>query len=616
LIKKFPLLAVIATGGIFFTAAYTNFLGPKLLVFQLIILLLSLWFAISLFQTGTLSLCLHPIPFCALFYLFFTLLASSHNPTPFWGQQETLQIIVGILFLFLVWLIPMEKKDLEFSLTLLEFFAVPLILYGVLQHFNLDPFQWQAGKGRIFSFIGNADFFANYLAILISLSLARFLRKPNLLRPVLLLAEGTTLVWSYTRSPYLGLMISFFLSFVILTQKRGWKKTLLPFAGMALAGLVFFTFLFYFSHSFEKRFYFFKMWQSHDWQARVYFFKKGLEVLAFYPWGVGPGNFSQAYPPFRQDEPYFLRDRLAIPGSTHNEFLDAFVSTGILGGISYFSLWLLALAFLFLKALNPISDEADDAIPLFLPLLTAFFTLQFIFLDISTLALTFFLIGSIKVFVKEEKQITIPWINRTVLFAATLLFCFLWTYHAVRIFVAECYGGKARIAYTEKLYEKSAYLFAKAAKWNPWNPVLDQFAGKSYEFLGKAPQALKYYSKAILKEGNNPYFWADLGRLAGKIGLKKMALEAYQTATSLDPYNPFFLHDAAYTAFRFGDFRLALFWGKQAFALNPNDPSTIFYMAESYIQLGEMQKAKALVVKESPKFPKNPIFLTLKKEIH
>ncbi len=48
-------------------------------------------------------------------------------------------------------------------------------IYGLLQHFELDPFGWAGGHGgRIFSTFGNPNFYSGYLVIIIPLALISF----------------------------------------------------------------------------------------------------------------------------------------------------------------------------------------------------------------------------------------------------------------------------------------------------------------------------------------------------------------------------------------------------------------------------------------------------------
>jgi O-antigen ligase len=77
--------------------------------------------------------------------------------------------------------------------------SIPVILYGAIQFFQLDPFKWRdCFTGRVFSTFGNQNYFGGYLAIAILLTLSAWLDSKKMLARIglsLLLAAQVWGLW-------------------------------------------------------------------------------------------------------------------------------------------------------------------------------------------------------------------------------------------------------------------------------------------------------------------------------------------------------------------------------------------------------------------------------------
>jgi tetratricopeptide (TPR) repeat protein len=110
--------------------------------------------------------------------------------------------------------------------------SIPISLYGILQHFGLDPLPWGGNvQVRVAGQLGNAIFIAAYLIMVTPLTLARIiesfgnilndeqLSSADLIRAsvyvFLLVIQILTIYWSGSRGPLIGLAVGLF-SFILV----------------------------------------------------------------------------------------------------------------------------------------------------------------------------------------------------------------------------------------------------------------------------------------------------------------------------------------------------------------------------------------------------------------
>lgn len=263
-------------------------------------------------------------------------------------------------------------------------------LYGIAQYFGFDPFlptaAYHAGEG-IFTIVrppgtfGHADYFANWLLIVVFFALALSRMEENrawrTLATLTILLASFAIVFSGTRSAMIGLLAGA-LVFLAIARPRANRKTL----ALLLAALACLAIL-YVSPSGAKlraRVH----WSLDDLRggARLLLWKDSLHMALQHPFlGYGPETFTAQFPPFEsvalaRAYPDFYQE------SPHNMFLDALASRGIPGTIL-----LLALCAL------PLWASRKDA-ALAAALAGSFVCQQFLVLTIPT-ALYFYLLLAI-----------------------------------------------------------------------------------------------------------------------------------------------------------------------------------------------------------------------------
>jgi tetratricopeptide (TPR) repeat protein len=98
----------------------------------------------------------------------------------FWGSYQRLQgtytfISYGVIFLLMLTTLR-SRQQLERLLTVIIVTSFPIALYGIIQHFQLDPLPWGGDvTARVASNMGNAIFVAAYLIMVVPITLGRFI---------------------------------------------------------------------------------------------------------------------------------------------------------------------------------------------------------------------------------------------------------------------------------------------------------------------------------------------------------------------------------------------------------------------------------------------------------
>lgn len=293
-----------------------------------------------------------------------------------------------------------RRSQAERILTTIIITSLPIALYGILQHFRLDPLPWGGDTtARVTGHMGNAIFIAAYLIMAALVTLGRvvtsfhaILTEPderrmfvNVARAALyifiLAVNLVTIYWSQSRGPWLGLLAGLFFFFVLLSLH--WRARVLTLTTIGLAGLAA-IFLIVFNipngplqslrsvpgvgrlgEVFET--------EGGTGRVRVLIWSGVIDLITphtplAYPdgtvdrWnairpliGYGPEALYVAYNRFYPPELGQLEARNASPDRSHNETFDALAFTGLLGLITYLALFT-ALFYYALKWLGIITN--------------------------------------------------------------------------------------------------------------------------------------------------------------------------------------------------------------------------------------------------------------------
>ena len=176
-----------------------------------------------------------PTALLVLAYLVSTLLSISPQ-VALWGSYQRMQgAYTALSYVVIFAMIAAHlrtRAQLDRLVTTVILTSLPVGLYGIIQHYGLDPLPWAGDvTRRVASNLGNAIFVASYLIMVIPLVLTRLLES---MAAILTEEEAS---WGHTLLAAVYIFIlAVDLITVLFSQSRG------PLLGL-LAGLFFFVFL-------------------------------------------------------------------------------------------------------------------------------------------------------------------------------------------------------------------------------------------------------------------------------------------------------------------------------------------------------------------------------------
>ncbi|MBU1599571.1 O-antigen ligase family protein [bacterium] len=406
LIAKASLFSAIFLIPVYFDTRIQNVfdLSKLTAMYLLTLTLLASWSTKLLFSPKPLK-ALKPGPLKWQILTFFLIsiiscLFSVNRTVSFFGyyrHYEGLLSLICYLTLFLSTINLFDKKSIETPLNILLLTGTSAAIYGIFQHFGLDPFSWQGAAGnpnRVSSTFGNSAFFSGYLVIIFPISITQYLRQKGLLPLIIYGAISfllcTAFLLTNTRACYVGLFFGF-LVLILLLIKRGILATKKAFL---LILLLLIPTIYYnlkpetstlgrFLSVFDKSAtgeassarlstLAYKAETSKGFggsaAVRFYLWKDVWKIIREYPiLGTGLDTLGSIYLKYRSMG-VFRTEGDAKADSAHNEFLDITQSRGIIGLLIY--LWLI-ISFSYLCFKKAISLPKEEAL-LFIGILSGF----------------------------------------------------------------------------------------------------------------------------------------------------------------------------------------------------------------------------------------------------
>nr|WP_290667830.1 tetratricopeptide repeat protein [Ardenticatena sp.] len=317
-----------------------------------------------------------------LVYLLTTLWSVSPRIS-FWGayirRQGAYSNLSYMLIFLLIYLILRRREQMGRLITVVLLTSTPAAIYGIIQHFGLDPLPWGGDvTKRVSSVAGNPIFIAAYLIMVVPFTIAKIIEHAGrLLRDdeddeatlpaslllgaylFLLVIQGLTILYSQSRGPMIGLAVGlyFFALVGALHLKSRRQRLTASFATIAAAVFgIAFLIVFNLPNSpladlrdapyigrlgrvFET--------ESGTGRVRLLIWEGVLDLLAADPMrtliGYGDETLYVMYPQHYKPDLAQLENRNASPDRSHNETFDALAMRGVIG----FAVQLLLFASLF-----------------------------------------------------------------------------------------------------------------------------------------------------------------------------------------------------------------------------------------------------------------------------
>ncbi len=287
-----------------------------------------------------------------------------------------------ICYSLLYWLFVtyMDHRSTQKAISISLWSGTLVCIYGILEHYGIDSSLWvQDVQNRVFSTLGQPNWLAAYISILIFLSLAHFLSKKNWWSFPLPLIMFLTLLFTKSRSGIMatgitGIIFTWYLFFHQHIQLHRLKDKLLLFGGVC------FIFILTFANpirdfvippqpnlisakstgpALEEGGTESGVIRKIVWTGAIRIWKSNIKTVLI---GTGPETFTMAYYQNRPIEHNNTSEWDLLYNKAHNEFLNYLACTGIIGLIAYLFL-LAAMAKQFWPSLTPLKTSQKSPPP-------------------------------------------------------------------------------------------------------------------------------------------------------------------------------------------------------------------------------------------------------------
>ena len=222
-----------------------------------------------------------------------------------------------------------------------------LSIYGVLQHYSLDPLNWVTSYNKISLTVGNPDFASSLLGLLATLVFTfLFTQKKQIVRIFLLSVSVVSLLviyWTQARQGLIVVAIGFtlILATVVWQKRKKAGYVILGFAGISAVIAILGTLQIgpltkiLYKGSINDR--------GYDWRAAI-------NMFSSHPWfGVGIDRYAGSFMQYRDLKYPLIYGYQQTVNNAHNIFLQFFATCGIFVGIAYIFL-VLFIAFRSVRA--------------------------------------------------------------------------------------------------------------------------------------------------------------------------------------------------------------------------------------------------------------------------
>lgn len=291
-----------------------------------------------------------------ILFLIITIFSSFLSDNPLFSLMELHFLLPFILFYFIFQSLRLSRQGLRKVILIPILISIPIVLYGLLQSFNLDILGYTKAamfeKKKIVSFMGNPNFAGSYIAPLFPLALGMIvISRRKAMRLFFLgisLMQILFLLLAGTRASWLGLLIGIGL-LIVLTLKCGiianrlfLKNIILILAILLILLLVSLVFI-DLPFSLPDR-----LFSTPELYYRFFIWQISTNIFLDHPLlGIGyhqlPNTINDYVFDFfthhpRGDAFQYILKRGAVQRYLHNDYLEILVETGILGFLAFMCL--------------------------------------------------------------------------------------------------------------------------------------------------------------------------------------------------------------------------------------------------------------------------------------
>lgn len=303
----------------------------------------------------------------------FTTVTSIAPRLSLWGSYHRMQgaytALSYMVIFFLILHALRNRRQLHRLITGILLASLPVSLYGIMQHYGLDPIAWTNVGDRVtaraISSMGNPIFVAAYLIMIVPLTAGRLMQIASIIRRgkravslyvlsgcyvFLLVIQLLCILFTQSRGPLLGLMGGTLFFLLLWAASRGKKKFALAILGVAVILGLFLTALNLPHTPFESMQEILHLgrlsgildFRSRTAQQRMLAWEGAVNLITADPGraliGYGPETMIATLNPYIPPALVSLKPDEAFDRS-HNETLDILATTGFMGLAAYLLLF-------------------------------------------------------------------------------------------------------------------------------------------------------------------------------------------------------------------------------------------------------------------------------------
>lgn len=514
---------------IFYPRAINIFHPIKTLTFSLLVIIgLMLW-GFNVLKKEEFKIISNPLNIPALSFIIICVLSLIWSNSPFISLKELPLFLAGPLLYFIIVNNIYNVRQINRIIGVVIIVGALFGIYGILQYNGIDFSFWigNYGRGKVFGLFGNVGYFAEYLILPLPITISLFLVSKNKTIKILLLigilTMASTVALTFTRTPYLSLVISFIfmlLLFVISRGKRLFKENKKIFI-VIFTAIILIVSLFVIPTSLnekgtilskiKERVSISQLGSDFSTGRRVAIWKYTIPIIKDYPlFGSGIGSFK--YNSLRYQAKFFDQgdNRALYPygvaDKTHNEYLQLGAELGIIGLIIF--IWLIFAYFNYgLRILKREKNRYKQGIIIGLMGSVMVFLVDSIFwfpLHHSFTSFLFWLcLGLLIVMgLKEDEAVYKAKSNKKItsakndihqfkplLFICIILLAAILSTSVSRPFIARIYWYNGFKEIEKENWNKAIKIYEEALKWDP-------YLGEIYYDIGKILQNKELYGIA------------------------------------------------------------------------------------------------------------------------
>ena len=618
---------------IFYPRVIDIFHPIKTFTFSLLVIVgLMLW-GFNVLKKEEFKIISNPLNIPVFSFIIICVLSLIWSNNPFVSLKELPLFLAGPLLYFVIVNNIYNEQQINRIIGAVIITGTLFGIYGILQYNGIDFSFWigNYGRGKVFGLFGNAGYFAEYLILPLPITISLFLVSKNkMIKGLLLvgiLTMATTIALTFTRTPYLSLVISFIfmlLLFVISQGERLFKENKKIFI-VILTTIALIVSLFVIPTSLnekgtilskiKERISISQLGSEFFTGRRAAIWKYTIPMIKDYPLlGSGIGSFK--YNSLRYQAKFFDQgdNRALYPygvaDKTHNEYLQLWVELGIIGLIIF--IWLIFAYFNYgLKILKREKDRYKQGVIIGLMGSVMAFLIDSIFwfpLHHSFTSFLFWLcLGLLVVMgLKEDKAVCKSKSNKKrisakndihqfkpLLAISIVLLAVILSISAAKPFIARIYWYNGFKEIEKENWDRAIKKYEIALKWDP-------YLGEVYYDIGKILQnkelygvATEYLEKAE-KYIDHPDLPLDLAIIYLKSGKLDKAATKLKQAISYQPDEKSMLPlyaELGNTYLQLKRYKPAEIVLKDALKIDPDFINAHYGLAGAYLNQNKIEEA-------------------------